>query len=572
MGKYFDFTPIKPWAGGLGDIGDALYKIGDSMRASDKQDMERAKTRAYEAQVEATNRSQRAKDMKEQVDFAQRQSDRARDLTKNVSSALGSGLYGEAEGMTAASQFEDPRHPGQMAGVSFSRESPGPAPVEPTKPVEPQTPDLPDFVQVMNPAQARAKAIHDSLMKQGRPVDQPPAADDLATEASATEAEGLAQHVQDQRGQYTADKGKFDMAQRAYDPAVQAYKADRAKYDEQVAHPNVSLAYPNGQKVTIDPREAERHKDAETQRMSAQLLDAASKESDPVVAATMRRQASMIAAQLPGADKGAVNNAALSETAQLGQDRRQGKQITSTEKIQAAHDATRLKAKGHGGGFGPGNKAFDHEETELAGELNKFETGENLAGPKGLQQRQTALQQAYNEASKADQNPGQQILILDRLLKSASGLGVRQQMLQTYLNHLGGLQARGEGQLQSWTNGTIGKQQWANVKAAIGDELSNAQSEGGDSNKKFKSFAGSPAYLRHPDLVKRRELQMYGGLHGGPGQPAPAAPAAPAQAAPPPPPTPAEDQQAIEMARARLAKNPNDAVARRVLDAHQLAQ
>ena len=50
MGKYFDFTPVKPWAGGLDAIGNAMGDVGEFLA---KNNLEREKAAAYRAQVDA---------------------------------------------------------------------------------------------------------------------------------------------------------------------------------------------------------------------------------------------------------------------------------------------------------------------------------------------------------------------------------------------------------------------------------------------------------------------------------------------------------------------------------------
>lgn len=558
MGRYFDFEPVKPWGGGLGVVGDALSTIGDTIdkRKSErvKEELERQKTAAYKAQVDAQVEGVKRQGLRDQVAFDQTQQDRMETASQKIANLVSGGRYGEAAAVSAGSRFLDPRS-GKMAGIGFEKQGPGAAPTAPSQPgaepVAPEAPVLPsqneqDYYKVVSPEAARAQAIARSLgqsvptLPSQNPADyQPPTAGsgrDLEAQAAGAQAAGTAVRAEDARGQYAADKMTHDIEMRAYDPAFQAYQAEKKSFDERSARPGVVLTYPNGSKVPIDPRESDQFKETQARDTASKLLQAADRETDPGRATTMRQQASMILAQLPSINQGALNNAASQETANKAKSEAQDKQITSTEKVAAGHDRARIAAAalGRGSGGGPGDKAWEKEDAALRAELDNFERNENLAGPKGLQQNQTALKQAYVEASKADQNPGQQILILDRLLRSASGLGVRQQMLQTYLNHLGGLKARGEGQMQAWSNGAIGKQQWANVKAAIGDELSNSMAAGGESNARFQDMAKkSSAYARHPDLVKRREAQMYSGLAGYGGKQSETAAPAPAAAAKP---------------------------------------
>jgi hypothetical protein len=491
---YLDYTPPKAW-GGLGSQGQGnLLKIADLLQ-------EQRRTAAYEDQIAATNKALAEKALKDKTDEALKQSDRLKDITAGATAYLAKGRRGAAEALVKSSQFPNPRDPGgPLLGMTWEEEKPGPAPT-PTA-VAPEEP-LPDFVQVMTPQQARTKAIHDALVKQGRPVDQPPAANDLATEAAATEAEGLAQRTQDARQQYPAKKA-------LYESEAAADAAKKKAYDEQVANPNVILGSPYGGRTTIHPSEERDYQRQDMIDRATKLFADAAKEPDPHTRATMLRSANLLMDEIPNFEKSAINNTASASQAQEGRVELQGL------KGQNAIDVANIrKKKGGPAPLGPGNKSWEKEEAGLVHEIDKFETNSNLSGPKGLQGKQTALGEAYTHAQKPNVTGAQQILILDRLLKSASGLGVRQAMMQTYLNHLSGLREKGENVLQSYIDGSIGKGAWAKVVEAIHDELADSWAEGGASNKRFQEVIhSSDAYKRHPDLVRRRELQMYGGLHG----------------------------------------------------------
>src|SRR6185369_14511267 len=128
MGRYFDFEPVKPWAGGLAPIGNAMGDVADFMQ-KDKAErqrlaLEREKADAYKAQVDAQVMGVKRADRRDQVVFDQAQQDRMRDTTQRIAALVSAGRYGEAEGMAASSRFEVPGHPGQMAGVGFERQAP----------------------------------------------------------------------------------------------------------------------------------------------------------------------------------------------------------------------------------------------------------------------------------------------------------------------------------------------------------------------------------------------------------------------------------------------------------------
>ncbi len=111
---------------------------------------------------------------------------------------------------------------------------------------------------------------------------------------------------------------------------------------------------------------------------------------------------------------------------------------------------------------------------------------------------------------------------------------------------------------------------WNNVKGAINDQLSQSQAAGGEENARFhRAYDNSPLAKRHQDLLKRHETGAFSSLHGYGAQPGgqqPNAGPAPAKAAPQG--LASEDQAAIKMAQDRIAKNPNDAVAKKVLQLH----
>lgn len=197
-----------------------------------------------------------------------------------------------------------------------------------------------------------------------------------------------------------------------------------------------------------------------------------------------------------------------------------GKQATLTEKGREADqtDATRRYGidarKGRGGaGAGGHGKQWNAEEKELAGELQKYEQTHQLTGKGSLAEKQREVESALREG-ESNPNGATQLRIMDKFIKTATGLGVRNQSLETYMNHLSGLAGQGEGKLEQWTTGKMGQQQWRTVMDSLRSQLGDLQREGAQANEEYQRIKGSPAGQRHGDLVKRREDEMFSGLAG----------------------------------------------------------
>jgi hypothetical protein len=368
-GRYFNFDPVKPWAGGLGDvfsgIGEGL-EYRDKRRTQDAQlEQERAKTKAYEAQIAATNKKLQLDEDRANIAFQQGQEDRRSKTVKDIADAAGGGRFGAAEAAAAGSQFFNPKT-GRMEGVTFTRDAPGPAPEAPVAPEAPamlptQKPDA--FVGPVEPPDvARARAMGEALGQR----TQPPArgsADELLGDAAGANAAGMAERVQQERAQAAeaqrqneVNKSTYDQQRAGYDVKNAAYQTERGKYDQALAHPKYTIGMPGGQSVHFDPQEAKLAKE-EDARTTAALLrrQAGAQGIDPNIAAQMLRSADQIEAQIPAAAAGAINNTASATQAQGAKGALQDKQITSNEKIATGHDRAKVTAAGMSGGGGGSN-------------------------------------------------------------------------------------------------------------------------------------------------------------------------------------------------------------------------
>lgn len=509
----------------IGGLGDAIVAARERRRKREEADrrfaldqqkmlsdtaLEKRKADLYGRQIDASIQNQGRQERRDQLKFDVEEAKRRGEVGKGIAKALGGGRTGEAQMLANSSQFAGPN--GTMQGVQLSQE-PNALP----KPTAPQEPQAPEFVGPLEtPEDARSRAIFDGLRPRGpQPTGtEPPPFVPGQPEPGPTEEQGASalaagdnaaakvEMEQAARDQYGADRAALPGKQAEYDKA-------NAAYQDAEKNPKFRATYPGGQSDVIDPREAQAAADAEARDQASRLRQAAATPGTPPdVQRSMMLQADLIQSGIKNADKAPVTN--MNSAVQS-----QGfKAVESAKDREVKREAIRARAihKGLGGGHG---KEWQKEETGLAGQLKTWGRDANLVGPKGLGENQRALSEAYSMASQEDQNPANQIIILDKLLRSASGLGVRQQMLQAYRDHLGGLIARGQGQAEQWLTGREGAEQWANVKGAIHDQLANSQAAGGEENAKFhRAYDNSEAAKRHPDLLKRYEAEYFSGLHG----------------------------------------------------------
>lgn len=189
------------------------------------------------------------------------------------------------------------------------------------------------------------------------------------------------------------------------------------------------------------------------------------------------------------------------------------------EAYARANEANALAAFHRTAGTGAkADKANAADDSAVQKAVAAFDKQHNLSGEKGLGKTLTELSSAYDEARAPVQNPLTQLTILDKVIRSATGLGVRQQALKTYMDHLGGLRAKGENYAQQWVNGTVGKRAWKNVVDHIGSALSEKEKEAGEKNKLFqkvfKGDAALPQAKRRQDTVGALETGLFGGMPG----------------------------------------------------------
>lgn len=170
MGRYFDFEPVKPWAGGYGKelaaIGDALVSNREEAlkRRKTEADIahEQANTEAYGRQVDAQVAGIDRKQTQDDITFGQQQQDRREKRTEKYAGLLGGDRVTEAQALAGASRFYNPRTK-QMEGDTLTQDPVGPAPTMPERPNIPE-PQAPAFVGPLEtPEGARARAMSDAL-------------------------------------------------------------------------------------------------------------------------------------------------------------------------------------------------------------------------------------------------------------------------------------------------------------------------------------------------------------------------------------------------------------------------
>jgi len=504
---YFDYSPVDVQPSGFSRIADALSSGVEGIRAKRRQQQQdelakqkaerddanqRAK-QAYEEQLgrAAMASGQRASE-RDAITFQQQQADRTKATVQAIGRAQGSEGFGMARGLAAASQFVNPKT-GRLEGVGYEpipgAPDPGSAPT--------QGPEGP----IPSPADRDAATAQDMPDASGK---------DMVAASDAAQAED--RKMQEERDSLPA-------RQSAHQQATQAFQASQRD-------PKFNLTFPGGQSVEISGREQQLAAEADRKDKAQTLLRSMPPNTPPEVLRAVAIQAGLIGAGTSNADNAPITNASAAVQAQSGR-----MDLAGTNNAAKLELARTRAAKI---GAGAGGKAFQTEERALAGELTKYETQHKLTGKDSIAEHQHDLGAAVQMAEAPNQNGVTQLKIMDKMIRAATGLGVRNQTLKTYQEHMGGLEAQGENKLEEWASGSAGKKAWANVVASVRGDLAEAQKRGGEENKAYWDMVGaSPAMQRHPDLVQRRERGAFGGMAGYGAQHAATGAAQPAAAAHP---------------------------------------
>jgi len=181
----------------------------------------------------------------------------------------------------------------------------------------------------------------------------------------------------------------------------------------------------------------------------------------------------------------------------------------------ATQDAWKRLPKGKGGKgggnpFAPGSKEWEKEEARLSGELKNYQDKHGIWGKEGLGIHVRDLKSSLS-AAQSNPNGQQQLQILDKMIRAATGLGVRNQTLQLYSEHLGGWKTRLQNMLSQSKDGKLSPSAWKTVVDTLKENLSTVERQQKEEQSGYDTFtSGSDQYQRHPDLVKRSRVQMFG--------------------------------------------------------------
>lgn len=461
MGKYFDFTPPKPWATGLGDIfagANAGLEYRDKRRVQDAEiAQKKASTDAFTEQVKAQNRKIELDEKRAQFKFRQEQADHDAATAKSVTDAAASGSVGRAQALAAASQGVDPIT-GKSLGVTFKPEDAGPAPEAPVAPDAPamlptrQGPDPTGIASMFlgmgggdrgaltqNPEEARAKAIAKAMGGRTEPP-APGSGEELLAKAAGEEAYGGAERAQKIRGreadnqlQNDINKSTYDRQKAGYDVERAGYEPVKAAHDERTAHPNFQIGV-NGQQINYNPDEAKNAKVEEARQQADKLRTQA---ADPTIPQELRmmllQTANSVEARLPAAAAGAITNA----TSQAGAHTFTGAQNDARNQTQrdigAGHDRAgirraEIRGPDKGGGIYP-NK----DERPVIEEFRHNVADVTRKG--GLAEQMHHQETTLKILEEDPENPTNWTNLVDAMIRSATGKAAILNQYVLYTGH-----------------------------------------------------------------------------------------------------------------------------------------
>lgn len=345
MGHYFDFTPVQPWAGGLGpglsDLADTILQI-HKMKTEDAR--QKAAQAFTENQAKITQAAEARRAAREQLEFDQHQARMRGETVSAIGKALGAGAFGQAQALGAASQFVNPKT-GQLEGVGVAQKPLGPAPGP-----APVAPQAPEFVGPLEtPEDARARAIARGLgVAPG--TTEPPAFDAQANARAQQEGDAAAADVSRQQ----ALRDQFGADSAAYPQALREHQGQVAAYEQRKANPQYTITMPGGQTVDVDPREQQKAAAADARETAGKLrLAAAQPGQAPDVARAMMLQADLIESRASNADKAPVTN--MNSAVQAQGFKAGESALDRTNKVEVAKlRKTRSMGRGLGAGAGAG--------------------------------------------------------------------------------------------------------------------------------------------------------------------------------------------------------------------------
>ncbi len=542
MGKYFDYTPVKPWAGGLGDFADSIGEGLDSyyQGQQDKKKLAIAKQGAdnYGRQVDATNAAAEQKKYHDDITFQQQQADRDARTAKEATDAAASNQTAKARAIAATGGYIDPRTGKRVGGVSFTPDELGPAPQAPVAPERPET--LPvtkgDPVAIaqmfgamggadpealtQNPEQARTKAMAKML---GTQPAAPGSGAELLAKAGGEEAYGSAERAQRIRGQSDDNRLQNDINQSTYgrekagyDVENAGYQAVREKYDRDQAHPQFTIGV-NGQQIHYNPEEAKVAKAEEAKKTAADLRSQASAiaATDPTLANRMLVTAATIEANIPAAAASAINNAAGQGQAESLKQKMQTEALRSQERQGAGHDRARVAAaamKGRGGGVlpGPGENAVTHEF---------FTNTEDVRRKGGLREAMEHQENSIKALEASPENPTNWTNGVDAMIRSNTGKAAIIQQYRLYTGHSAGAEDAAA-QFKEWIDtGGLSDAQKASLFGAMVDSQNGTIDEWNKDLAVASEYETDPRVAGSPALQAGIARSIHSVFRGGKRQP-----------------------------------------------------
>jgi hypothetical protein len=314
-----------------------------------------------------------------------------------------------------------------------------------------------------------------------------------------------------ERDQYQTDLATYPQRVADHNDQVEAYQKARANWQAQAQSPTYDMTTPFGT-THLDFGQIHQAQQAQRDEQGTRLAAAFGGDKYGQMAAQLMG--------MPGADAGQVLKMVVQEREKDAQlQERRDTSMTGDQKFQVGMRPR--GGAGAGAAAGAHGKAWQKDETELGKELQSYGKDMSLVGDKGMGTHLRDLDSAYQEAQQHP-NGQQQLQILDKMIRAATGLGVRNQTLQLYASHLGGTMTQLRNALSQGASGRLSDDAWNTVTQTLGSNLSDLRREAGAENQHFWNTYGEAAQA-HPDLVKRRERELFSGMPGYGQQAAPPA-------------------------------------------------
>lgn len=465
--QYFDLSRFpKPWFGEA--VGDTMNGIVDSVRYAREQkrkDEEAAQKAKFENDQNANSKA--ARDEQARKDAVHEKQTNARQQgtdTKSIFALLGQGKTQEAQAAANASQYEDPRSPGNTAGASLKHYLVGPD----GKPMVGDDGKPMDYDTAMKsmPGQGPAPMMPgevDPSQALGRFLGQTPKTDSLqppnfgqeppppeAPPDPTAAAGGLMQLP----GMQAMGAGAAGMQnqenQTNYDQQLQQREADKQTTTAEAAkRERYGLSFAGGPETIIDPNQARDAARQGAEEDAKVMENQLASERDPVVRDALKRQIIEKRMQLDKMSRAAIDNAG-SQSSSQGFKKQQ----------QDLHDTTAAQKFTMGMRPRPDHQGPDSVQSKrynlaVSGEVRqKINNVLNQGEFKPVVDSYRTLNQ-MQELLKSD-NSANHKLAAGLWAKWASGPGaVQQSEREEFMNTIGGKFGSVEKVMKNWIDGKL---------------------------------------------------------------------------------------------------------------------